>query len=203
MAGSTLVSRPVSVCCVARCCGSPIGTGPLAKNTRRSRKAKGTQLVAIGVAAGWVKWQGGKPVETRLRQPGKPLPVREELPDLEQLKWEKGADGQFRDPWQETKFVYLIDQRTAESYTFSTSSWGGREAVLHLGDAIARMRSVHPTATPVVALEASAMPTRYGRKSKPVFKIVDWNATDTGNKEDQIIEHAAPLTLSDDEECPF
>jgi hypothetical protein len=65
------------------------------------------------------------------------------------------------------------------------------------------MRSVHPTATPVVALEASAMPTRYGRKSKPVFKIVDWNATDTGNKEDQIIEHAAPLTLSDDEECPF
>jgi hypothetical protein len=161
---------------------------------------KGTQLVAIGVAAGWVKWQGGKPVETRLRQPGQKLAEREELPDLEQLKWEKGPDGQYRDPWQSTRFVYLIDPKTAEAFTFSTSSWGGREAVINLGDAIARMRSVRPSATPVVTLDSAPMPTRYGRKSKPVFKIVDWNSTSNNrDKEGAIIEHASPL----DDDCPF
>src|SRR5262249_53212717 len=90
--------------------------------------------------------------------------------------WEVGPDKKPRDPWQHTKFVYLIDPDSAEAFTFSTSSWGGREAVINLADAITRVRSAHPHAMPIVALEAAPMMTRYGRKSKPTFKIVGWKA---------------------------
>ena len=64
---------------------------------------------------------------------------------------------------------------TADAYTFSTSSWGGREAVIGLGDTIARMRRAHPDAVPIVELRAREMPTKWGKKSKPVLKVVGWN----------------------------
>src|SRR5262249_54401348 len=138
---------------------------------------RGTQLVATGTQAAQVRWQDGKPVEWRLQEPGRRLPEREELGDNDPTKWELGPDGKTpRDPWQSTRYVYLIDAASAEAFTFSTSSWGGREAVINLGDSIARMRSAHPNAMPVVALEAAPMLTRFGRKSRPVFRIVGWKA---------------------------
>jgi len=156
------------------------------KNKEGEPVEKGTKLVALGTAAAWARWAGGKPVEYRMRQSGKPLPDREELGNTDQSQWEMGPDGKTpRDPWQSTRLVYLVDPDTAEAFTFSTSSWGGREAVINLGDAIARMRSAHPKALPVVSLEATAMHTRYGRKSKPVFKIVDWKAAGEGVWEEQ------------------
>jgi len=159
---------------------------------------KETKLVALGAAAAWVRWAGGKPVEYRMRQSGKPLPDREELGSVDTGTWELGPDGKTpRDPWQSTRLVYLVDPDTAEAFTFSTSSTGGREAVIGLGDAIARMRSAHPKALPVVSLEAAAMHTRFGRKSKPVFKIVGWKATGSGVWD-------APAQLQDlSEECPI
>jgi len=142
--------------------------------------ATGTELVATRTARAWVKWWGGQPVETRLCQPGTRMPEREELPDLDQILWEKGPDGKYRDPWANTRFVYLVDPHTAESFTFSTSSWGGRECVNNLGDAIGRMRAAHPDAVPVVALEAAPMATKFGRKSKPVLRITGWKSAGSG-----------------------
>jgi hypothetical protein len=158
---------------------------------------KGTKLVALGAAAAWVRWVGGKPVEYRMRQDGKPLPDREELGNTDATAWEAGPDGKPRDPWQSTRFVYLVDPDSAEAFTFSTSSWGGREAVINLGDAIARMRSAHPKALPVVALEAAPMHTRFGRKSKPVFKIVDWKAIGNGVWDAQLPAPTASQELND------
>jgi hypothetical protein len=160
---------------------------------------KGTQLVATGTAAAWVKWAGGKPVETRLRQPGTPMPEREDLGDSDQEQWELGPDKKPRDPWANTRFVYLISPDTAEAFTFSTSSWGGREAVINLGDAIARMRSAHPNAMPIVALEAAPMPTKFGRKSKPIFKIIGWKAL--GSKAPELPQPTLKEDLQDG--CPF
>jgi hypothetical protein len=155
---------------------------------------RGTQLVAIGTAAAWVKWKGGKPTETRLREPGTKMPDREELGDLDTTQWEVGPDNKTpRDPWRNTRFVYLVDPHSAEALTFSTSSWGGREAVISLGDSIARMRLAHPNAMPIVALEAAPMITRYGRKSKPTFKIVGWKAT--GNEVPELPPNAEPDEL--------
>jgi hypothetical protein len=128
-----------------------------------------------------VKWAGGKPVEYRMKPAGKPMPDRETLGDTDETLWEPGPDKKPRDPWQNSRFVYLIDPNTAEALTFSTASWGGREAVINLGDAIERVRRAgHPGALPVVELQALPWPTRYGRKSKPLFKIVDWRTSGDG-----------------------
>jgi len=143
----------------------------------------GTQLVALSTTAAWVKWEGGKPVEYRMREPGHRLPDREELGDLDEANWEAGPDGEPRDPWQSTRFVHLVDPMTAEAYTFSTSSFGGRAAVSDLADQIQRMRFANPGAVPVVELHAAPMLTKFGRKSRPWFKVVGWRrgGADEGN----------------------
>jgi hypothetical protein len=60
---------------------------------------------------------------------GKKLPERDELGDLNKTEWELDPDDQPKDPWQNTRFVYLVDPISAEAYTFVTASWGGRQAV--------------------------------------------------------------------------
>lgn len=138
---------------------------------------EGRQLLAVATAAAWVKWQGGKPVEYRLREAGVPMPEREELGDCDRASWETGSDGQPRDPFQSTRFVHLIDPQSAEAFTFSTSSGGGIDCVVNLADQIRRMRSKYPNAVPLVELGAVPMRTKHGPKSKPVFRVVGWKNT--------------------------
>jgi hypothetical protein len=145
----------------------------------------GTKLVALATNAMWVRWQDGKPVEYRIREPGRRLPDRDELGHDDENEWEAGPDGKPKDPWQNTRLVYLVDPDTAEAFTFSTATGGGRGAVADLGDAITRMRRVHRDAVPIVELQAAEMPTKFGRKSKPVLKIVGWKTSDA--------EKAAPV----------
>jgi len=147
--------------------------------------AIGTRLVAMATKAMWVRWEDGKPAEYRMREPGRRLPDRDELGYDNKDEWEEGPDGEPQDPWRNTRLVFLVDPETAESFTFSTSSWGGIGAVATLGDQITRMRSVHPDAVPIVELRAAEMPTKYGRKSKPVFKVVGWK---TGDNETPVVE---------------
>ena len=134
----------------------------------------GTRLIALGTVAMWVRWEDGKPVEHIVRRPGERLPEREKLSHTNEDEWETAPGGEPKDPWANTRLVYLVDPDTAEAYTFSTSSWGGRDAVIELGDQIARMRTTYPDAAPIVELRASEKPTRFGRKSKPVLKVVSW-----------------------------
>jgi hypothetical protein len=148
-----------------------------------------------------VKWVGGKPAEYRVRKPGENLPDRDELGDLDEAQWEAGPDGKTpRDPWQNTRFVYLIGEN-AEAYTFSTSSWGGRAAVSDLADTISRMRFARPGALPIVELRAAPMMTRFGKKSKPQFKIVSWKQPD----EDEVraIEHQPAKNGDLNDEIPW
>jgi hypothetical protein len=146
---------------------------------------EGTQLVALGTTAAWVKWCDGKPVEYLIRQPGKKLPERGELGDLDKTKWELGPDDQPKDPWQNTRFVYLVDQVSAEAFTFVTASWGGRQAVNDLAEQIQRVRYGNPGASPIVELHAEPWPTKFGRKSKPFFKVMGWR----GGGPDMIDRH--------------
>lgn len=168
--------------------------------------AAGTRLVAVATRALWQRWQNGRPAEERFRQPGQQLPERDDLGFTDENTWELGVDGKPTDPWRNTRLVYLVDPRTGEAFTFSTSSFGGRRAVSDLGDQIARMRSVHPDATAVVELDAAAMPTKYGTKSKPVFKIVGWK---TANGEAPVEREITPATAQktiahlDDDAIPF
>jgi hypothetical protein len=145
--------------------------------TENEAVKEGCQLVAVGTSAAWVRWQGGKPVEYRSREPGVPMPEREVLGDCDRTSWENGPDGQPRNPWQSTRFVHLIDRQTAEAFTFSTSSESGIDCVINLADQIKRMRSQYPNAVPLVELGAAPMRTKHGLKSKPVLRVVGWRNT--------------------------
>jgi hypothetical protein len=158
----------------------------MARRVHRSRKAPASWR--SDTSAAWVRWADGKPAEYRVRRPGESLPDRDDLGDTDESEWQTGPDGKPRDPWQNTRFVYLIDPETAEAFTFSTSSWGGRGAVIDLGDQIKRMRFARPGAVPVVELHAAPMPTKFGKKSKPLFKVVDWVGGASDNESKQI-EH--------------
>jgi hypothetical protein len=142
----------------------------------------GTRMVAVKTAASWVRWENKRPVEHITREKGKQFPVREDLSMWEDKSaWEVGLSGDVEDPWRNTRYVYLISPETMEAYTFSTSSAGGRNAVRDLGDNIARVRKMrgNPNLVPLVELSAEVMPTKYGKKSKPVFKIIEWGGEAT------------------------
>jgi hypothetical protein len=133
-----------------------------------------TRLVALGTVAAWVKWEEGKPTQYRVRKPGEQLLDRAELGDTDETRWETGPDDNPRDPWQSTRFVHFVDPATAAALTFSTSSWSGRNAVIALGDQITRMRVARPGASPVVEFTSAPLQTKFGRKMKPVLKVVGW-----------------------------
>ena len=118
--------------------------------------ADGAKLVAMATVALWVRWQNNKPVEYRQRESNRRLPEREELGYDNEDEWETDRNGEPIDPWRNTRLVYLVDPQTAEAFTFSTSSAGGRGAVADLGDQITRMRTVHPDAVPLIELNAAA-----------------------------------------------
>ncbi|HZZ23598.1 MAG TPA: hypothetical protein VFE60_13950 [Roseiarcus sp.] len=143
---------------------------------------EGILLAALSTAAGWVRWAAGKPVEYVMREPGGQLADRDTLGHTDQAHWEVGPSGDKQDPWRSSRFVYLVDPQSAEVYTFTTSSIGGIGAVSDLAEKIGRRRAVHPGATPLVQLAAAEMPTRFGRKSRPVFKVVDWEIGAAGKE---------------------
>jgi hypothetical protein len=138
----------------------------------------GVQLIALSGATAWQRWADKKVAEVRVRVPGQPFFTRSELGHDDRTQWEKQADGSPRDPWQFVKFLYLVAVDSGEVFSFSTSSGGGLSAIADLVDQVQFVRAVRPNAFPVVELHWADMPTRYGRKSRPIFKIVGWKRGD-------------------------
>jgi hypothetical protein len=132
-----------------------------------------TRLVANAVVTAWVKWQDGRPVDHRVTPPGQMHPTREEFDDLDRSQWPL-AFGQPSDPWKDTRYLHLLDQRTGTDYTFVTDTNGGRKGIADLKGAIANVRYAHPVAMPIVIPESVDMKTQYGTKQRPQFRVVDW-----------------------------
>jgi hypothetical protein len=99
------------------------------------------------VITAWVKWRGQRPAEHRITGPGQPHPQREALGDLDESKWEydEMIDGP-RDPWRDTRYLYLIDPRTGADYRFVTDTIGGRRAIGDLKRQTQNIRSARPGA---------------------------------------------------------
>jgi hypothetical protein len=133
-----------------------------------------TTLVAINVTTAWVKWEDGKPVEHLITQPGQLHPDRDDLPDQDKTTWELGLNGEPADPRRDTRYLRLIDPWTGQDYTFVTETYGGRKAVGELKSQIANVRFAYPGAVPLVQLGSTMMPTSYGLKPRPEFKVVGW-----------------------------
>jgi hypothetical protein len=135
----------------------------------------GTRFLVIETRAAWVHWSDdSRPDKYVFREPGGELPDRNRLGDDDEDEWPVDPRGAPKDPWANTRFVYLADPETGELFTFTTSSIGGRRCVADLAKEIVRYRAEHPGALPIVELSSTGMQTRYGQKSRPVLNIVDW-----------------------------
>jgi hypothetical protein len=130
---------------------------------------------------GWVKWEDGLIVETRmdLVADGKPMPARDELGDTDEALWEKDErTGEPCDPWQQQHILPLEDPESGEYLIFVTSSVGGRIAVEKLCNFVGRnYKQKRQSGLPVIKLGVKDMPTKFGgTKPRPDFMSnVTWH----------------------------
>ena len=128
----------------------------------------GTELVTLSTAVGWQKWQDGRRVDSRFRAAGERLPTREQLDDADLIDSDN-------DPWQLTRFLYLLEPKTASDFTFVTSSWGGHDAIRTLSRQIAIRRANGSGANAVVRLGVGSKHSKeYGAIQAPKFQVVGW-----------------------------
>ncbi|CUU15689.1 hypothetical protein ACT4MK_32070 [Bradyrhizobium barranii] len=134
----------------------------------------GSCYIALSIRTGWKRWENGKVVDFVTEIDGH-YPNRHELGYTDESKWECGPDDKPTDPLQNSREVLLIDPHTCTAYTFCTASAGGRSAVDDLKNAVRNARRLRPGVVPLLSLEWQVMRTKYGMRSKPYFKIVDWS----------------------------
>jgi len=136
--------------------------------------SNGTRLIALDIKKGWKRWGNGKVVEF-VTEIDSHYPKRHELGHDDERVWECGPGDKPTDPWQNSREALLINPHSCAAYTFCTASAGGRSAVDDLQNAVRNARRVRAGVVPMISLEWQPMPTDYGIKSKPYFKIVDWS----------------------------
>jgi hypothetical protein len=133
-----------------------------------------TQFTVVSMTTCWTRWWNEQPTHV-VTQPGQQHPRRDELGDLDEKLWQKGKDGTKTDPWADTRHLVLVHDGSAATFTFVTSTTGGRIAISELKDAIKLRRRARPRSYPIVALETMTMKTRFGDRLRPHFRIVDWH----------------------------
>ena len=133
-------------------------------------------LLALSTATIIQHWEDQKPTETIVKRPGQPLPDVDELnAQIPQSEWEEGVDGNPRPPWQLQRVVYLLDEKTAERYTYASGTIGANIAISNLRTRVHDMRFMRGQGVlPIVELFNKPMKTKFGGKLRPEFKIVGW-----------------------------
>ena len=137
----------------------------------------GTELVPNMAEAriGWLKWKAGEVVEENMAAWAVGHAYREDLGDLDRDQWEVDDNGKSIDPFSETTTLPFKNPRTAEEFTFSTSSTGGRQAVAKLVYAWRHGVTQGKSGLPVIALDTDTYRhKKFGQVHFPVFKIVRW-----------------------------
>jgi hypothetical protein len=132
--------------------------------------APGTKFTANldEMLVGWIKWEGGKPVEHRMVRvaDGVAPAKRSDLGEQDEALWELDSDKQPKDPWQFTNYLPLMNS-DGELFTFSTNSRGGINAIGDLARRYARHRRRNPDVHPVIALDIGS----YQHKNKEYGRI--------------------------------
>jgi hypothetical protein len=134
------------------------------------------ELIAVGLERVVQKWQDGKPIETKILEPGEKFPDVEALnAEVPQSEWVEGPTGEKRGPWQAQHVLYLLDPTTMDKFTVATGTTGGRIGIGELRDKIVWMRRTRgPSVHAVVTLGDKFMKTRFGGRQRPDFRIVRW-----------------------------
>lgn len=134
-----------------------------------------TLLVVVNAQKALARWNSTQRVELRIIPPGEPFPdvdgMNEAAPRVERTRGMNALRG----PWQKHRYVTLLNPKTLDVYTFSTSAPGPFFAIRELVDRVRIMRRHHgPSMSPLVKLADAPMKTRYGIGRRPYFKITAW-----------------------------
>jgi hypothetical protein len=143
-------------------------------NDKEIVKTEGRHYSFQGLILMYQRWDDGKPVETWVTQPGQKHPHRNSFGHLDKSEWPAGLSGEPEDPVQDVRLMHVIGEDTGQSYTFSTSSFGGIMAVTDLKQSIASYRLQHPGSRPIIELSQCPMKTKFGTRMRPDFPIVGW-----------------------------
>ena len=138
--------------------------------------SKETRLIVLKSAEALQRWENQRPVETIPKHHGEALPDLDELnAKIPKKRWEKGLDGEPREPWVHQYIVYLLNPKDASVFTFINSTMGARVAVERLRGKVKMMRALRgEKVCPIVELSAKPMKTGFGLKQRPDFVIHDW-----------------------------
>jgi hypothetical protein len=144
--------------------------------TRDEEELPKLEFVAVAVKRVVQRWEDQKPVETIVLEPHQKFPDIQEMNEkIPREEWGEGPDGKPRGPWQAQHILYLLDPETMDTVTFPTGTNGGRRAICELRDKIVWMQKYRGLgAYPVVILSDTFMPTKWGGRQRPHFKIVRW-----------------------------
>jgi hypothetical protein len=141
----------------------------------------GGQWLVTAVDSEVVYWgPDGRPDRSRTirKQPGTPLPNRDEVDDLnakaDRSEWHDTAFGP-RGPYQLQWYVFILDPAAAGRRKFVSSSFGGETCWREIRSAIANMRKLRgqPRICPIVELSLA----KFGKKGpglRPALKPVAW-----------------------------
>jgi hypothetical protein len=112
------------------------------------------------------------PVETHILGPDDYFPDIERMNDNAPPEEFREAFGKRVGPYEKAHVVYLLDPKTMQAFTYPTSTAGGHRAVSDLKGDVQRARLLHgPNHFPVVTLSNVHMPTDYGGRQRPAFKV--------------------------------
>jgi hypothetical protein len=137
-------------------------------------------FACLGTQTALQLWQDGLPADSIVKTPGKALPAVAELNSaIPEANW---AIGKFTNeptpPWKKVWIAYLLDPVTARMFTFINDTNGARRAVTDLSDQVMVMRHLRGTMVlPIVQLSSAPMPTQWGQKIRPAFKVITWRQT--------------------------
>jgi hypothetical protein len=173
----------------------------------RDKLAVPPKLLALTTFTIVQRWHNQKP-ETTIDARVSSLPDVDELnARIPEHEWEKGIGDKPQPPWQRSEVVYLIEEATAQKYTFASGTVGAQMAVEELRDRVKWMRALRGAKLfPVVELANAPMKTRHGvSKLRPHFKIAGWCGIGVTGKATPLIEHVKPPTTAEelDDEIPF
>jgi hypothetical protein len=137
----------------------------------------GHELVALmsTLKVGWIKWFQGEVSGHALGlvSEGFVPPRREELDDLDPTTWESDSNtGKPKDPWVNTNELVMIDPKTREIYTFTTSTRGGFQAIAGLAENYGDGELLF---YPQIGLRGSSYQHKnraFGRVHVPVFEVL-------------------------------
>jgi hypothetical protein len=119
------------------------------------------------------------PLDSRFLEPDEPWPDVKALNNAAPRSEWRDSFGTMVGPWECSWVIYLLNPLTGDKFTYVTGTTGGHMAVGDLSDKIKVMRRLRGMRVyPVVTLSDTFMPTKFGGRQRPHFKIARWICLD-------------------------